>query len=465
MRQRIVIVISIAVVLVVLIALNLANYVGTSQELDSEWKPNRSTYHSGPTGTRALYDLLTESGYTVSRWREPTANLTPERTLRVATFVVVGTTLKPFEDDEAKSLLRWVARGGRLVIIDRKPPAELLPKTGEWSVVAELLEYPPIDIDSGNAQQMTAGVKAALPVQPTVLTRGVEAVMPSRFASMINLSRSTDQTATAQAIEKHSPEGGFAPPAEVTTDEPPTPAPDNEKQAPTLKVTAPVVHISDSRGALLVDYPHGLGRIILLSDPYIVSNGGVNLDDNLQLAINIVAGTPGVIAFDEYHQGRGATHNEFVAYFAGTPVLAICGQLVLILLAMVWTRGRRFARSLPLPQIDRRSSLEFVASMAELQQRARALDLAVENIYSRTRRVLTRYAGMDYHSSRAEIAERVASRSSLQRQNLELLMKTCEVTINGAPVSERQAIQMVRQLREVERALGLRMRSRDLKQR
>ena len=54
-------------------------------------------------------------------------------------------------------------------------------------------------------------------------------------------------------------------------------------------------------------------------------------------------------------------------------MLAICGQIVFLILLMIWTRGRRFARPLPLVQADRRSSLEFVASMAELQQRAARL--------------------------------------------------------------------------------------------
>jgi hypothetical protein len=225
-----------------------------------------------------------------------------------------------------------------------------------------------------------------------------------------------------------------------------------------------VVHLGTAQGALLIDYPHGEGRIVLLSDPYILSNGGIKLEDNLQLAINLVAGDGGLIAFDEYHQGRATSRNALAAYFAGTPVLAIFGQLVLIILVIIWTRGRRFGRPMPLPQVDRRSSLEFVTSMAELQQRARALDLALENIYSRTRRVLTRYAGVDYHSSRAEIAERVAARSSLNRERLEALMRTCEETINGAPASERRAIELVKHLREVERALGLRMRSREVKQ-
>jgi hypothetical protein len=151
---------------------------------------------------------------------------------------------------------------------------------------------------------------------------------------------------------------------------------------------------------------------VLLSDPYIVANNGIRLRDNLQLAVNLVA-SGGLIAFDEYHQGRGVTENAIVAYFSGTPVLPIFGQLALLALLVLWSRGRRFARPLPLPAIDRRSKLEFVASMAELQERSRAYDLAIENIYSRTRRVLARFAGVDYNSSRSEIAKRVASRSSL----------------------------------------------------
>src|SRR6185295_4155848 len=101
-------------------------------------------------------------------------------------------------------------------------------------------------------------------------------------------------------------------------------------------------------------------------------------------------------------------------YFSGTPILAIGGQIALLIILILWTRGRRFARPLPLPSVDRRSSLEFVASMAELQERAHAFDLAIENIYGRTRRVLARYAGVDYNSSRREIAERVGNRSTIK---------------------------------------------------
>jgi hypothetical protein len=168
-----------------------------------------------------------------------------------------------------------------------------------------------------------------------------------------------------------------------------------------------------------------------------------------------------LIAFDEYHQGRGISQNPFASYFAGTPVLAIAAQVLLLVLLILWTNARRFGRPLPLPAVDRRSSLEFVASMAELQERSRAFDLAIENIYTRTRRVLARHAGVNYNSPRSEIAERIASRSSIDKHRLETLMRQCEEVINGQSASWRKAVDLVRRLRAVERELGLGLRSRD----
>ena len=172
----------------------------------------------------------------------------------------------------------------------------------------------------------------------------------------------------------------------------------------------------------------------------------------------------GRIAFDEFHQGYGATENSVFAYFRGTPILWMFAQGALVVLALVWTRGRRFARPLPAPRADRRSKLEFVASMAELQQRAKAHDLALENIYSRVRRVLVRRAGLNQNSQRAQIAARVVSRSKLDEKQLESLMRSCEDTINGAPTNARETLRLVRGLREIEARLGLQGRARDAKQ-
>lgn len=461
MRKRFGILATIILAIGILVAINSLTYVSEEAPRDSEFAPNRSTYHAGPTGTRAFYDLLSESGHRVMRWRESPEQLLGKAGDQVGTFVIIGDTRVAIEDEEAKSLLYWVRNGGRLVLIDRHVQNVLLPASDTWAVTTEFLNYPDITSDPADRATMIEGITPLTPAQPTLLTRGVDSVMTSRYYAAI---RVTSNSETKKP--ENEPTLGSNEPVIVEPEEDDEGEPDTEgiplENAPTSP--APVVHLANGRSAILVDYPHGAGRIIVLSDPYLVANGGISLQDNLQLALNLVS-TPGqMVAFDEFHQGHGVTRNAFASYFAGTPVLAICGQIALLILVVLWTRGRRFGRPLPLPFVDRRSSLEFVGSMAELQQRARAYDLAIENVYSRTRRVLARYAGMDYNSPRSEIANRVASRSSIDAHQLETLMRQSEEAINGGGISERQSVQLVQRLREVERSLGLRMRSRELKQ-
>ena len=443
MRQRITIILTFIVIIGLLVLLNTLTYVQEDETRDLEIAPNRSTYHSGPTGTRALHDFLNESGYKVIRWRETPERLFGDAGSLIHTFVVIGETQILFTEEEAVALQNWVAGGKRLVIIDRTIDTRLVPDAGGWKVTSQLSALPPIDTDPSDVKQMTDNVTAFRPVQPTQLTTNVSTVMPSRFASRITIERpkKNEDDFNLEELGETVPQ-----PYAATTSQ------------------APIVHISDPNGPILVDYTYGLGRIVVLTDPYIVSNGGIRLNDNLQLALNTLVGIGGLVAFDEYHQGKGVTQNAIASYFAGTPVLGFAAQATLLILLIVWTNGRRFGRPLPLPHVDRRSSLEFVASMAELQERSRAFDLAIENIYTRTRRVLARYAGMDYNSPRSEIAARVASRSNLDGHKLETLMRQCEEAINGAPVTWRQSIDLVRRLREVERDLGLRMRSREVKQ-
>jgi hypothetical protein len=444
MRQRLTIILTFVVIIGLLVVLNGLSHVQQDDAKDLEVAPNRSTYHSGPTGTRALYDLLSESGHQVMRWREPPERLIGQVGEKVSTFVLVGSTRVPVTKEDATALLSWAASGGRLVIIDREPEPSLLEDKRGWTIFAQTGEHPSFETDSADVAQMTETVTALRPTQTTVLTEDVQAVLPSRFASRLSVSPVTAKSPNTVVAGEDEDSVAI------------------ESESPTS--TAPVIHIADSHGALVVDRVYGNGRVIVISDPYIVANRGISLKDNLKLALNTVAGREGVIAFDEYHQGKGITENAFASYFRGTPVLPIAFQIGALVLFVLWTNARRFGRPLPLPQVDRRSSLEFVASMAELQERSRAFDLALENIYSRTRRVLARYAGLDYNSSRSDIASRVAARSSIDAHQLETLMRQCEDAINGQPISWRQSLDLVKRLREIETTLGLRMRSRELRQ-
>src|ERR1051326_2652148 len=301
------------------------------------------------------------------------------------------------------------------------PDPALLPDSGQWAIRTRVVSIPWYDVDPTSFEQMTRDVKTIAPSQPTLLTRNVESVLPSRFAGAITI---TPRVASEKKKKPNANDNSSTGPGGETDEEEfePSPEPTQTGAGANSLITmspAPGVSFAGDRDSFLIDYPHGKGRIVLLADPYIVANNGINRADNLQLAINVVIGSGGLVAFDEFHQGRAATQNALIQYFAGTPILAICAQLGLIGLAIVWSRGTRFARPLPLPQVDRRSSLEFVASMAELQQRAKAHDLALENIYTRVRRVLVRYAGLSQTAGRAQIAARVAARSQLNQKQLE----------------------------------------------
>lgn len=507
MRGRFSILIFVVLVGLLLVALNAASYVRVEREPELEASPDRSTSNAGATGTRAVYEYLEATNHKVMRWREPVESLLKDGKVSPATFVVVGMVRRHFSDEERKSLSRWVARGGRLVVIDRVMGLTI--KDGEhWGVSSVPVVGAGTSARADDVEALLAGTKPVAPTQPTLIAAGVERVAPSRLATRLRVvengkERDANSDDDATDPDEATPKPSQAPSSIAVRDEsdqedanrddereppPATPTPRRtaspRPSAPPPVVVvpqreggigigrpgdyaepdAPVLNFSDERGALVAEFTRGRGRVVVLADPFIVANNGISRADNLQLATNVIAGGGGLIAFDEYHQGRGETHNQLITYFAGTPVIAMFAQVALIAAVVVWSRGRRFARPLPAPRPDRRSKLEFVASMAELQQRARAFDLALENIYSRTRRALARYGGADLAAPPEEIAAAVAARSGTDRARLETLLRECEDATKGEPLSARRALFLAASLRELESSLGIRMREREIKQ-
>jgi hypothetical protein len=494
MKERLFIVLALIILVIILIGLNAASYVQKEKMPDTEMTPNRSTYNTGATGTRAFYDLLAETGRKVTRWQEPPPSVERMTDKNAPdTFVVIGKVRREFEETEITNLLEWVRYGGKLVVIDREPPTDLLATSTSWQIAPVLSEEIPFfNSDPSNQTQMTDKVVAGKPVQPTVYTRNINAVQPSRFASSVNLKhleknkqgdsdrRSGEGTGTGTG-------GGSRTPPKVVTIATPTPV-ETRKAAnsdklytmPTPKATplvsvasdsnevlddsgqnAPVVHVANDGKNLLVDFPFGSGTIVYLTDPYIVSNSGVALVDNARLGINVVASGDGLIAFDEYHQGYGANKNQLLTFFAGTPVVAIILQLAVLVGAIFYSQSRRFARALPDDEPDRLSKLEYVAAMAELQRRTKAFDLAVENIYNDFRRRTARAFGVDNHTTtRREMADLIAERAGSDRNDVENLLFKFEDIMHGEPTNKKEVLEITSRLREIEEKLGLQRRKK-----
>ncbi|MEQ1603291.1 MAG: DUF4350 domain-containing protein [Pyrinomonadaceae bacterium] len=474
MKQKLLIFTFLILIGVLLVGLNAASYTQKEKVPDSEFNPNRSTFNSGATGTQAFYTLLSETGRKTVRWQEPPAALLTVKN-GPAVFVVTGTVKREFTEPEIEELLRWVSNGGRLVLIDRSPVTELLTTTANWQVSIKGNETPELfTVDASDTKQMTAETTAMKPAQPTIYTQGVNAVQPSRFAGSIMFERFIDNGTSKKVEDLPPPPKAIKrvdPPDEIRFDAPPPKRSDRiyEMPSPTpVQLTpigdtvespsqmAPVVHFSGADKNLVVNMPFGEGEIVLLSDPYIVSNSGISLVDNAQLAINIVAAGDRVIAFDEYHQGYGKDTNRFLQFFAGTPVVAIFLQLALFIGLVFFSQSRRFARPVPEPEPDRLSKLEYVSAMAELQQRTRAFDLAIENIYNEFRRRVTRLLGLDNFKTKSnEIARAISERAGLDASSTAATLHECEEIIRGASTNKKQVLRLVGELRAVEQKLGL----------
>jgi hypothetical protein len=457
MKQKMLIFLSFIFLIALLIGINAVSYTQKDKEPDTEMRANRSTYNSGATGTRAFYDLLAETGRKVTRWQEAPTNLFTA-SKKPNTFVIIGRTRLEIEEEETKQILRWVSEGGKLVIIDRDPNQSFLTTTADWTLKNDARNSFAFNVDPANQQQMIADTPAIKPDQPSIFTRSVNAVQPSRFASSLIVNYGL--TAGEKPIPSITPMYDM-PPTPKASPMPTINAPvvvnkDEINIIPIKTLNAPFVHISNGKKNVLVEFPHGYGKIVFLSDPYIVSNAGIGLVDNAQLGINIVASSDGIIAFDEYHQGYGANASSVWGYFLGTPVIPIFGQIALLIGLILFSQSRRFARPLPVDEPNRLSKLEYVSAMAELQQRTKAYDLAIENIFSQFRRSAARLLGMDnFSTSRKELAQAISERTQLNELDIYNVIRKCEEIIRGEPTNKREVLELTSRLREIEEKLGI----------
>ncbi|HEU0184179.1 MAG TPA: DUF4350 domain-containing protein [Blastocatellia bacterium] len=453
MRRYIGVTITIIVLIFALIAMTTAGNIDFDRPAENEYLPNRSTYNSGPTGTRALYQLLEESGTPVSRWRRRYSQLNAEA--KGAILVIIG----PFShglktsEEENFGLQAWIAAGGQALIISRSP-LEQFP--------GPAIRSKPSDRSPGfdaTPEEFIDEESDELIAQPTELTLGVRGLALTEFASRMSFhsQEKAREEPQGEAQDGAQDEGGEAE-EEAATNDVETPAgasdvksEDEKYSAPSLR--APVIHLGDKDGAALADFKYGEGRVIILSDPFVVANNGVARGGNLRLAMNIMRsmGAPGRrVLFDEFHHGYHDEGNPLVNYFRGTPAPWLLLQGFGLSLLIVYTYSRRFARPMPLPQIDRHSPLEFVGSMANLQQAARARELALENIYPRFKAGLCRRLGLSSRASRDSIVA-AARRRRLPISEIELrqTLSDAEMALAGELIDDARLLTLVSRMRRI----------------
>ncbi|CAN5395365.1 DUF4350 domain-containing protein [soil metagenome] len=442
MKQKLFIFIFLILMAAILVGLNAASFTQKEKLPDNEFMPNRSTFNSGATGTQAFYSLLSETGRKVVRWQDSPAALLTAKANKPAVFVITGRIRQDFTEPEIDDLMRWVFDGGRLVVFDRQPPEGLIATTSNWDIaMKESEDSDVVSVDPTDEKKMIGEAVVARAVQPSLFAQNVNAIQPSRFAASIEFSpvAGEDKDAGKKTANAPRPKRPANPDKEDSSDE-----------------IAPIAYFSNGSKNLVVDTPYNNGRIVIVSDPFIISNGGISLVDNAQMAINLVTSGNGIVAFDEFHQGYGTDNNRFLQFFAGTPVIAIFLQAAVLVGFVFYSRSRRFARPVPESEPDRLSKLEYVAAMAELQSRTKSFDLAIENIYGEFRRRAARYFGLDNYSANSkDLAALIAERGQVDRRKIEETLFSCEEIVRGETTNAKEVLYLAGQLRAIEQKLGL----------
>ncbi len=148
---------------------------------------------------------------------------------------------------------------------------------------------------------------------------------------------------------------------------------------------------------LVAGIHYGAGYVYMSATSYPFTNGGLRDEQNARLVLNMLRRVPpgGRILFDEIHHGYIQPPSTTTTVL-GTPwgwagtyaILAIAAYLVL--------SGRRFGRPIPLAEeTQRRSSAEYIESIADLLQRGGKRAYVMQHYHQSIKRRLARSSGIN----------------------------------------------------------------------
>ncbi|MBU7006828.1 DUF4350 domain-containing protein [Phosphitispora fastidiosa] len=200
------------------------------------------------------------------------------------------------------------------------------------------------------------------------------------------------------------------------------------------------------KGAVAVSFALGRGRVIVVSDPYPVTNKGISEGDNVIFVANILRVLqPSRVTFDE---SGGAAAGDAAAGGVARPVVSktaaaagVQAAAALLLLYIFW--GRRFGRPVPLLRADTGPSAQYVNTMANIYRQGRAREIALESIYAGFWQSLTRALGVPGSIEKKEIINLCRQRREMDSDGLERLLGSVGKLRPGGGLSEAELFALV----------------------
>ncbi|NWG21884.1 MAG: DUF4350 domain-containing protein [Chloroflexi bacterium] len=319
-----------------------------------------TTYSSAGTGALALYEWTRAMGYDSRRLEYRPFVLADEDDV-----LVMLNPGEPVTRSQARDTLAWVERGGMLILADDTPALFGAPNT-----LLEELRFQ-VAVITG-----TQVIERVVALQPAF-------------------------------------------------DEPPVGAVDVRAGRALLPLRNDYAPLLGAQDALLIaGVRHGRGYVYLSAATRPFTNDGLRDPQSAALVLNMLRRVPpgGRILFDEYHHGLTAPPAPADGLLR-TP-WGWAGVYAAIITALfVGLNGRRFGRAVPLREESaRRSSAEYVESMADLFQRGGKRQYMQRHYHASVKRRLARPYGLNPHLDDAEFVYELGRMCSIDEAALLVLL-------------------------------------------
>jgi hypothetical protein len=322
--------------------------LGPARSGDDEGFGRQLTTHSSEAGgALALLRWVRAMGYDAQRleYREFALDASTDALL-------ILNPSEPIDRTDAGEVLRWVEDGGVLILVDDRPQL--------FAIRNELFDSLEVDVvtiedDADELEQVDV-------LQPVFNTPPLSEV----------------SARTSRVLET------------------------------TREDVVPLLGTDDA--TVLLELQRGDGTIYVSAASYPFTNQGLSDEQNAALLQNMLRRVPpgGSVLFDEYHHGFFAPPSLRSIVLSKPWGWALLYTLALLAIYLVLS-GRRFGRPVPLAEeTARRSTSEYVESMADLFQRGHKRGYILRHYYQSFKRRLARPYGinpaLDDRAFAAEVA-------------------------------------------------------------
>jgi len=336
------------------LALGVVVWAGSRHSRIGELDFRSSTFLTGPRGSKALYDVLSQLGRRTERRRTKLDNVATARARRPAILAVLNPVI-PLTDTELEQVVRFVRAGGAVVA------------TGWGGGITECLGWriqPEFRADS-IAVRAPGGLR-----------------LPRAARVLATLQRDTSGRSELQNLVKLRDEVG---------------APGICKTLAPFAVDTIVAAVNNRPVILRLRYRGG-GAVTLAADPGWFTNRVWRDTDVPVVALALFTPArehPGLVVWDEYHQGFGEETGPSLTgqtwrWLRQSPAGWAILQLIAIALVWLATTAVRFGPALSVIERRRRSPLEHLEALGAGLESAADANTAVQRLALGLRRRLGR---------------------------------------------------------------------------